>query len=228
MKTLLTLSLFSVLLFFGCDRGTEIISPLSELPDQQLKVNSFHNSSEDSVDRNPYLHREDDSEYPPGADSVFLPTNLPPSGIAGFTVSKVIDGEIGGFIEIFYVYDDGNDDGDDDSGMEDLEVYARLDIPANAFNGSQEIWMIVDYEIATISFYPHMVFNTPANLDVTYSEFEVEDEDIDPDLIDFVFQAEDGSIEYLSYASLIVDVKEEFIALDDAQIHHFSRYGWIR
>jgi hypothetical protein len=233
MKTLLTLSLFAVLIFYGCDQQSDIITPVTgKDASQPIKIERDIDPDVVGNDEAMPLNTRI-TKYPTATDNAFLPTNLPPSDITGFSVSKVIDGQSGGFIELNFDFDDfidddDDDDGDDDDGLEDLVVNARLDIPANAFQGSQEITMVIDYEIAAIYFYPHMVFNTPVNLDVTYSDFEIEDDDIDPDEIDFVFQDEDGSIEHLDYASLVVDLEEEYIAVDDAQLHHFSRYGWVR
>ena len=114
MKYLFTLSLVSLLFFFGCDQGTEITSPLSESPDQQLKLTSVFHSSDNGITRNPYLHRED---YPPGSESIFIPLNLPPSEIPNLEVSKMIDGQFGGFLEIDFDYDE--------PGEENMLIYGK-------------------------------------------------------------------------------------------------------
>ena len=203
MKYLLTLTLFSMLLFFGCDHNSGITSPVS-------------------ID----IPKDDIISYPPGADSIFIPMNLPPSEIPNLVASKVIDGQSGGYIEIYFEYDDCSCPGEGPRDNDDITLYARLDISPNAFNGSKEISMVLNNEIGTISFYPHIVFNTPANLDLIYSGIDLEG--IIPNSVDFKFQNIDGSTEQLTYASIVVDPDEQYLSLDDLMINHFSRYGWTR
>ncbi len=204
MKHLLILSLLLGFFFsFGCDQGSDLTSF------------EYDSTAQDKVDT-----------YPPGAESVFIPMNLPPSEIPNLTVSKVIDGQSGGYIETYFEYDDGPGPGDGPRHNNDIILYARLDISPNAFNGSETIWMIIDNEIGSISFYPHIVFNTPVNLDLIYRGIDLEG--IIPNSVDFIFQNFDGSTEQLTYASIVVDPDEGYLALDDAKLHHFSRYGWTR
>jgi hypothetical protein len=230
MKYLLTLSLFSILFFLGCDQETDITSPLSESLDLQQKVTSVlpvtddtNTLSDDPNGRDPYLQRED---YPPGADDIFIPINLPPSVIPNLEASEVIDGQSGGFIEIYFEYHGGgDDDDDDDDGGSKIILYARLDILPKAFEGSEEISMILNNEIGTISFYPHMVFKRPVHLDVMYSGIDLSG--INPNSVDFIFQNYDGTTEQVEFDSIEMDESTGTIELDDAELTHFSRYGFV-
>ena len=213
MKYLFTLSLVSLLFFFGCDPGSDPTSPISDSPNQQLKETSVFHSSDNGITRNPYLHRED---YPPGSESIFIPLNLPPSVIPNLEVSKMIDGQFGGFLEIDFDYDE--------PGAENIIIYARLDIAPRSFEGSKQITMKLNNEKGIISFYPHMDFNQPANLDVMYDGINLDH----INSVDFIFQKMDGTIESVTYESIDIDnAAVGYLYLNDAMLYHFSRYGFV-
>jgi len=223
MKYLLTLSLFSILLFFGCDRDSGIISPVSL--DNSPVYEGSNNLKYDLIESPEYDTAEYDTlaedrvrSYPPGADSIFISTiNLPPSEIPNLRVSKVIDGQSGGEIEFDYefVTSEGNT----------ISIWAKLNIPNGAFDGVEEIWMIVNNEFGTISFYPHIVFNEPADFDATYTGIDLSG--INPNSVDFIFQNYDGSPEQITYDEITTMISEGKLELIKAKIPHFSRYGFV-
>jgi hypothetical protein len=100
-----------------------------------------------------------------------------------------------------------------------------LDILPKAFEGSEEISMILNNEIGTISFYPHMVFKRPVHLDVMYSGIDLSG--INPNSVDFIFQNYDGTTEQVEFDSIEMDESTGTIELDDAELTHFSRYGFV-
>ena len=160
---------------------------------------------------------EEFETYPPGADSIFIPLNLPPSEIPNLRVSKVIDGNDGGKIEFDYEYQtkDGNT----------ITISAELEFEDGAFDGIEEIWMIFNNETATISFYPHLVFNEEVELEVEYTGIDLSG--FNPNTVDFIFQNYDGTIENVEYDEIEIDVSNGTIELDDAELTHFSRYGFV-
>ena len=222
MKYLLTLSLFSILLFFGCDQESGIISPVSldNSPvyegGNKLKYDLIESPEYDTAEYDT-LAEDRVRSYPPGADSIFIPLNLPPSEIPNLRVSKVIDGQDGGEIVFNYEYQTkaGNT----------ISIWAKLKIEAGAFNGVKEIWMIVNNETGAISFYPHIVFNAPVEFNVTYTGIDLSG--INPNAVDYLFQNYDGSTEQIDYQQIIVNIAEGKLELIKADLLHFSRYGFV-
>ncbi|MHA2101286.1 MAG: hypothetical protein ACW99A_21705, partial [Candidatus Kariarchaeaceae archaeon] len=92
--------------------------------------------------------------------------------------------------------------------------------------GVEEISMIINNEIGTISFYPHMVFNIPAGFNLRYAGLDLSD--IDPDSVDFIFQNYDGTTEQINYEEIIVKVDVGVLSVVKGRLNHFSRYGWVR
>ena len=101
MKKIITFSLVSILLFFGCDLDSGIISPVSldNSPvykgGNKLKYDLIKSPEYDPAEYDT-LAEDRVRSYPPGADSIFIPINLPPSEIPNLRVSKVIEGSDGG------------------------------------------------------------------------------------------------------------------------------------
>ena len=215
VRFIYALSLASLLFFVGCDQGSELTSPFAESPDQQLKVTSDFTLSGQRNTRNPYLDRKE--EYPPGSDSLFFPMKLPGSEIPNLRVSELIDGKKGGKLEIDYEFET--------SKGNTIRIQADLDIPDNAFDGEEEISMIVNNEISTITFYPKIIFNETLEFNIKYTGIDLSG--IDPDSIDFVFQNYDGSTEQINYYDLKINISDGKLELKKADINHFSRYGFV-
>ena len=50
---------------------------------------------------------------------------------------------------------------------------------------------------------------------------------VDSKNVGFVYQAEDGSYEYIDYSKIEVDIKSGKLKVRDARLPHFSRYGFV-
>ncbi|MFC2085493.1 hypothetical protein ACFLS9_10575, partial [Bacteroidota bacterium] len=87
------------------------------------------------------------------------------------------------------------------------------------------ITLTVDDETCTSTFSPHMDFLKPATYNVTYSGIDLSG--VNPDNIDFVYQAEDGSVQNLQYDRIEVDIQEGLLKVVNAKIPHFSRFGFV-
>ena len=213
MKLLITFGLFAVLLLVGCDQESGITTPLGNTSKQTL-VPAL---PEDIIIHEQYSYpKEDDGIYPPGADSIFFLSKLFPQGLSDMIKSEVIDGFNGGTIEI---------DNKFIIGDATISIGAKLDIPFGAFTGIKEISMVLNNKIGTISFYPHIVFNEPAEFDLKYTGIDVSD--INPDSIDFIFQNYNGSTEQINYRKIKVNSLRKEIHLEKAELNHFSRYGFV-
>ena len=83
----------------------------------------------------------------------------------------------------------------------------------------------VDNETCTNTFGPHMLFTSDANYSVTYREVDLTG--VNPDMVEFVFQGEDGTVEYPEYDAISVDVAAGVMSVLNAKLPHFSRFGFI-
>jgi len=203
MKTTLTTLLLSALLFIGCDQESEITSPLSDSPNQQLKVQSV-----------PTLT----NSQPVFAPEIYITDRDVNAYIIG---SKIINGETGGelLIDTTYINYQGRL----------LYVYGKLEIEDHSFLGTTEFTMILKPEEASIKLFPHMVFKKEVKLKVDYKGIDLKAlGHIASGYIDFAFFGDNGEIELILNQFCEVDIQDERILVDAAELHHFSRYGWVR
>ena len=211
--SLITFGLIAILHLIGCDQESGITTPLSDTSYKTLVPALPEDVINDERARYP---NEEVDIYSPGADSIFIMSNILPPGIPDMMLSKFIDGINGGNLEI-----------ENNFIIEDytINIRARLIIPSGAFIGTIEISMEIDNTIGTISFYPHMIFNEPVELDLQYTGIDVSG--IDPRSMDFIFQYYNGSREQTSYKKIKVNRVAKEIHLEKAQLNHFSRYGFV-
>ena len=210
---LIAFGLIVLLLFNGCDQESGITTPLS-ITSKQTFVPA---SAEDVIIVEHYSYpKEDDENYPPGADSIFIMSKLLPPGIPDLMQSEIIDGVNGGRIEIDSLIIIEN---------YTIDIRARVDIPSGAFDGITEISMLLNNKIGTISFYPHLNFTQPVELDLKYTGINVSS--IDPDSTDFIFQNYNGSTEQVNYDRIKVNTGRKELHLEKAELNHFSRYGFV-
>ena len=136
-----------------------------------------------------------------------------------FSVTKTIDGDVGGIIRLneSYVAEDGHT----------VNIYAKLNIKHQSFPGSVDITITVDDEYAAVSFAPAMVFDKPVELDLTFEGLDLEELNLTTGDYDFVFIDEDGNIEVIDYNAVHVNESQGKIWVVKADIPHISRYGFV-
>ena len=194
MKTLSAILSVSLLLLIGCDNS----------PD--LSVNSLGSSPQES------LSKITDYELIP----------LPPKSQlwqdSVFTMSKVIDGSLGGrmILEKYYITSEGDS----------VIVGADLRIPPGAFQGSKTITMVMDDEYAAFHFYPQMAFDDTLRLFQYFEGLRLDE--YPTGTFDFVYLSDDGSVELIKKNGLQVVVPQGILRVQNAKLVHFSRYGWVR
>ena len=148
---------------------------------------------------------------------------LPPkAGLSvetSFSETKTIDGDKGGDIKLKEEYEtaDGRT----------VEIDVKLKFKKNSFDGEVDITLTVDDEFAAISFSPAMVFDKPAELDMKFEGLDLEALNVESGDYDFVFIADDGSIEVVGYNALHVKENKGKIWITKADLNHFSRYGFV-
>jgi len=195
MKTsvwgLLLLSVFLI----GCEDTSNIIDPIgTSLSPQFEKITNF------------------DYELIP------LPPRSPLWSDSIFTISKVIDGDIGGrlIMEKYYIAANGDS----------ISIFADLIIPEGTFQGTETISMTVDNEFAAIHFLPSMVFEDTLKLFQSFKGLDLSN--YSNATLDFVFIDDEGNIELIKKNGIQVNVPQGFVRVQNAKILHFSRYGWVR
>ena len=194
MKTIPTLIMVSLLLLLGCDNS----------PD--LSVNYSGSSSQASVSKI--------------TDYELIP--LPPKSQlwqdSVFTMSKVINGSVGGrmILEKYYMSAEG------DSVIIGLD----LRIPPNAFQGIKTITVVMDDEYCAFHFYPQMVFDDTLKLFQYFQGLHLDE--YPTGTFDFVYLSDDGSVELIKKNGLQVVVPQGILRVQNAKLLHFSRYGWVR
>ena len=135
-----------------------------------------------------------------------------------FTISQVIDGSVGGRITManYYISEMGDS----------VEFEVDLRIPSGAFQGSETITITVDSDSAAVHFYPEMVFAKELRLFQSFEGLNLEN--MQTGTIDFVFIRDDGSIELIKKNGTQIVVPQGIVRVQNANLLHFSRYGWIR
>ena len=146
---------------------------------------------------------------------------LDPAITPFISVSKLINGDNGGvlIIDTTYINYQGRL----------LYVYGKLKFQEFSFPGSTEFTMILRPEEASIQLFPHMFFRKEVKLKVDYKGIDLKAlGHIASGYIDFAFFGDNGEIELILNQFCEVDIQDERILVDAAELRHFSRYGWVR
>jgi len=187
MKYLLTLSLASLLFFFGCDQGSDLTSPISDSPTPQLKL-------------------------------ISLPTSSGGLGIETLvTQYKKIDGDDGGEFTANFSYQGGP--------FGTVTVKSELEFDDGAFDGERLISQTLDTDYAAMKYGPSMQFDDDVELNLIITGLDLSG--VDPNTLDFVYINDDGTIEHIEYDEIDIDFSTGTIEVDDAELTHFSRYGFV-
>ena len=187
MKKLITFSLLSFLLFFGCNQDSEILTPVEESSNQ---------------------------------DYTFISLPTPTGGLSVetiYTFSEEISGEQGGIFFNQFSYQGGP--------FGNVTVQSRLLFPENSFSGYEDITKTYNTDYATMEYGPSMSFNTPVICGLRFYGLDLSG--VDPNTVRFVYIANDGAIEVVEYESISINVASGYIWVKNAELNHFSRYGFV-
>jgi hypothetical protein len=187
MKKLLTLAALVSLFFFGCNQEAELISPVSNSTNNQLKL-------------------------------ISLPT---PSGGLGvetiMTKTKAINGDDGGTFYAAFNFRGGL--------FGRVRCSSQLLFEPGAFSGVKYIKKTFDTESTVMTLGPSLQFNVPVKYTLRYLGVDLSN--VNPETLDFVYIAPDGSYHPCEYESIEMDVEIGLIIVRYAEINHFSRYGFV-
>lgn len=147
------------------------------------------------------------------------PTIIPTQN--GFAILQLIDGSKGGSITFDTVYVDSEGDS--------IKIQTNLMFLPKSFIGVKEIKIIPDLSTGSVQFFPEMIFDKPAYLDLSYAGVDLVKLGFDSNSkIDFVYRADDGSIEYILNNECKIKWNTQTLYLKNAKIPHFSRYIFVR
>jgi hypothetical protein len=148
---------------------------------------------------------------------ISLPKNPDLGSDSEYSASKVIDGEIGDTLNlnINYVV----------KGGVNIIINASIEVPAGAYSGEKNIQMFINSNNGTATFYPSPEkFNKPLIFNLMMTGVDLDG--IDKKNLDYVYLAPDGSFQRIEYRQLVIN--DGVLIVNDAQIPHFSIYGWCR
>ncbi|HEY7752028.1 MAG TPA: hypothetical protein VH917_07020 [Ignavibacteriaceae bacterium] len=198
MKTFIALILAAIILTSGCETN---LDPLNH--EENFSTEKSIEDKSGSIS----------SLY----DVIPLPKKSPVFEDSVFTISKLINGLLGGVINFNRTYI-SNDE-------KPVKMLISALFNPLSFFGKRNIRFTIDDSTATIHCAPSMTFLRP--LIFTNSFIGLNLRDYDTEDIDFVHFNEDGTIE--DAGGLIIVVKPlGIVTVIGANISHFSRYGWVR
>ncbi len=198
MKYFLSAVILTFLLFGGCDQSSDpVTGPSSNLEKSPsgsigLAVGNY--------------------------DMIPLPSRSPIFEDSVFSVSKLINGLLGGNIVLnkTYISEDGKL----------VTMLVNLVVPPLAFNGQQNITLTIDCCFASVQCEPGMSFQIPLIMTQTFTGLNLKSYRAQD--IDFVYIEDNGTIEDINNSAIIVEKLTGTLTVLNAQIPHFSRYGWVR
>lgn len=141
-----------------------------------------------------------------------------PKVSSSLSISKSINGLKGGEIEFEFQL----------SGTEEVEIKGKLLIPAGAFSSTETIEIIFDNEYALVDFYPSpFQFSLPLELTLIYDGVDIEG--ISADELDFYYVNDYMNfVELINHDEKVLNESENLIKIVNAELNHFSRYGWLK
>ena len=151
---------------------------------------------------------------------VKIPAKAGHSSILGLSVSKIIDGNKGGILILNSKFDA------EDGGQ--VSVFATLKIPKNAFDGTTNISMAADQEYAGLIFGPHMVFDKPLSLNLTFTGLNFKELGIKNAQVGFYNIDDNGDLIPVPNNGVFINYFTGTIRVIGAQIDHFSRYAFAQ
>jgi len=134
-----------------------------------------------------------------------------------YSDTKQIEGSQGGSLSLQGSYSGGP--------FGTVTVNATLEFPEGSFSGSKTISMTADDEYCASTFLPGMSFWKSGIYNITYTGVNLTG--VNPATVKFVYLKQDGTLEYPVHEGITVDFATGKISVKNAQLDHFSRYGFV-
>lgn len=133
------------------------------------------------------------------------------------TEYKYINGTNGGWFSESFSYQGGP------SGT--VNITSTLHFYANSFSGSQNISQTFNTATAEINFGPSMQFNVSVDYTLTITGLDLAG--VDPTTLDFVYIDANGNMFAVEYESITMDLNTGMLKVNNVELDHFSRYGFV-
>ncbi len=134
-----------------------------------------------------------------------------------YSDSKSISGSAGGSLSIQGSYSGGP--------FGTVTVNSTLVFRAGSFSGTKTISMTTDDEYCASTFLPGMSFTKSGIYNITYTGVDLTG--INPSTVKFAYLKQDGTLEYPFHEGITVNFATGKISVKNAQLNHFSRYGFV-
>ena len=148
---------------------------------------------------------------------VMLPSPTGPAVEDDLIVYKDIDGENGGWFSEDFTYQGGP------SGT--VNITSTLHFNSNSFTGTQTIAQTFNTETAAITFGPSMQFNVPVDYTLIITGLDLTN--VNPNTLDFVYLDANGNMYAVDKEYVIMDENTGMLKVKNAELDHFSRYGFV-
>ena len=130
--------------------------------------------------------------------------------------SKIIDGTKGGIIALNNMYH---------SSTGDVVIKSDLRFPDRSFSGQVKFTVSHDDATCLSTYGPSYVFNKALIFNITYTGVDLST--VNPLTVKFAYISTKNSVEYAVNDGIVVDKTTGTLQVINAQIPHFSRYGFV-
>ncbi|QQS37618.1 MAG: hypothetical protein IPM56_06600 [Ignavibacteriales bacterium] len=160
----------------------------------------------------------DNSDSLTGSDQNQPGSLLKLPGSHEFSISRLINGDLGGELLIDTSYAGGP--------FDTVKIHSHIVFPPNSFDGEVNISMTIEGTQAVLVFEPSMMFDSSATLNVRFDGLDLTG--VNPSTINFVYLNDDGTTNRVNRKDLKVVYGLGRIQLVDGNIPHFTRLGFTR
>jgi hypothetical protein len=201
MKEQILLIMIMIAVLLGCNSEDSILNPVMD-------------SEVEALNKKPLLPHFDNRD-----EKDIEPMNKYRKVLKKFAKNYTINGDEGGKISQTFKWFT--------FGMP-LTLDATLNIPKGAFKGELTFEIEFDPNELSMEFRPTpQDFDIPVVLDLKFLNVPKKFE-IDAENLDFQYYDPDGTFESVNYESVKWLKEPRILMVKGAELHHFSRYGWVR
>lgn len=212
MKKLLTLIFLSGLFLAGCqDSSLDPVSPQNG----NISISNLPANTPTTLDKLDYSSLKLNKDG--GLYGIFNKVSQ-----KSVILHNTIDGSTGGNLNLNQFFTFKND-----GKLVTLNV--TLHFSSDAFEGDDDIYMIVDPDDFSISFYPPIEkFNSSVTLDATIEGIDLSKLGSNSGNVKFVYFPDDARlpVQVINNNGVTLESKTATVSVKGAQLMHFSRYGW--
>jgi len=133
------------------------------------------------------------------------------------TVGKIIEGDEESLLEINTGYAGGP------FGW--ISITASTRFQRYSFTGERYVTMSINDDFGAATFTPSRVWDKPVIYNLTIQGIDLSN--VDPSTVTFVYMSTDGNYYRAKYQSISVDKQSGKLQIINAELPHFSRWGFI-